>query len=109
MNFLTAANTFLRQVVRMQGLLLRPTRDVPNAVTAAAMRAANRIATDPKAPGFATVDELFADQDARPCARYARCPDSRGLQSDHKAWTPKRGALRRYRGACKKGERPMRD
>ena len=69
MNFLTAANMFLRQVVRMQGLLLRPTRDVPNAVTAAAMRAANRIATDPKAPGFATVDELFANQDARPCAR----------------------------------------
>jgi antitoxin component of RelBE/YafQ-DinJ toxin-antitoxin module len=55
---------FLRQAVRMQGLPFRPTRDVPNAVTAAAMLEADHIATDPEAQGFATVDELFADLDA---------------------------------------------
>ncbi len=64
MNFSTAVNIFLRQAVRMQGLPFRPTRDVPNAVTAAAMHEADRIATDPEAQGFATVDELFADLDA---------------------------------------------
>jgi 4-hydroxy-tetrahydrodipicolinate reductase len=40
MNFSTAVNIFLRQAVRMQGLPFRPTRDVPNAVTAAAMHEA---------------------------------------------------------------------
>ena len=37
MNFSTAVNTFLRQAVREQGLPFRPTRDVPNAETLAAM------------------------------------------------------------------------
>jgi DNA-damage-inducible protein J len=64
MNFTTAVNMFLRQAVRMQGLPFRPTCDVPNAETIAAMREADRIAADPEAQGFATVDELFADLDA---------------------------------------------
>jgi DNA-damage-inducible protein J len=64
MNFSTAVNTFLRQAVREQGLPFRPTRDVPNAETLAAMREADRIASDPDARGFASVDELFADLDA---------------------------------------------
>ena len=64
MNFSTAVNTFLRQAVREQGLPFKPTRDVPNAETLAAMREADRIANDPAAKGFATVDELFADLDA---------------------------------------------
>ena len=54
----------LRQAVREQGLPFRPTRDVPNAETLAAMREADRIANDPDAKGFASVDELFADLDA---------------------------------------------
>ena len=64
MNFSTAVNTFLRQAVREQGLPFRPTRDVPNAETLAAMREADRIAHDPNAVGFKSVDELFADLDA---------------------------------------------
>lgn len=64
MNFSTAVNTFLRQAVRDQGLPFRPTRDTPNAETLAAMQEAERIATDPSAKGFASVDELFADLDA---------------------------------------------
>lgn len=64
MNFSTAVNTFLRQAVREQGLPFRPTRDVPNAETLAAMREADRIANDPDVKGFATVDELFADLDS---------------------------------------------
>ena len=63
MNFSTAVNTFLRQAVREQGLPFRPTRDVPNAETLAAMREADRIANDPDAKGFKSVDELFADLD----------------------------------------------
>jgi DNA-damage-inducible protein J len=61
MNFSTAVNTFLRQAVREQGLPFRPTLDVPNAETLAAMREADRIAADPHARGYSTVDELFAD------------------------------------------------
>ena len=64
MNFSTAVNTFLRQAVREQGLPFRPTRDVPNAETLAAMREADRIATDPDAKGYSSVDELFAELDA---------------------------------------------
>jgi DNA-damage-inducible protein J len=64
MNFSTAVNTFLRQAVREQGLPFRPTRDVPNAETLAAMREADRIAADPDARGYSSVDELFADLDA---------------------------------------------
>ena len=64
MNFSTAVNMFLRQAVREQGLPFRPTRDVPNAETLAAMREADRIASDPDAKGFASVDELFANLDA---------------------------------------------
>ena len=64
MNFSTAVNTFLRQAVREQGLPFRPTRDVPNAETLAAMREADRIAADPDAKGYSSVDELFAELDA---------------------------------------------
>jgi DNA-damage-inducible protein J len=64
MDFTTAVNMFLRQAVRMQGLPFRPTCDVPNAETIAAMREADRIAADPEAQGFASVDELFTDLDA---------------------------------------------
>ena len=39
-------------------------RDVPNAETLAAMREADRIASDPEAGGFTSVEELFADLDA---------------------------------------------
>ena len=64
MNFSTAVNMFLRQAVREQGLPFRPTRDVPNAETLAAMREADRIATDPNVQGFTSVDDLFADLDS---------------------------------------------
>lgn len=64
MNFSTAVNMFLRQAVREQGLPFRPTRDVPNAETLAAMREADRIATDPNVQGFTSVDDLFEDLDA---------------------------------------------
>jgi DNA-damage-inducible protein J len=64
MDFTTAVNMFLRQAVRMQGLPFRPTCDVPNAETIAAMREADHIAADAEAQGFASVDELFADLDA---------------------------------------------
>ncbi|MDO4537981.1 MAG: type II toxin-antitoxin system RelB/DinJ family antitoxin [Coriobacteriales bacterium] len=64
MNFSTAVNIFLRQAVREQGLPFRPTRDVPNAETLAAMREADLIAADPEARGFSSVDELFDELDA---------------------------------------------
>lgn len=64
MNFSTAVNTFLRQAVREQGLPFTSTRDVPNAETRAAVREADRIAVDPNAESFSTVDALFADLDS---------------------------------------------
>jgi DNA-damage-inducible protein J len=64
MNFSTAVNTFLRQAVREQGLPFRPTRDIPNAETLAAMREADSIAADPDAKSYSSVDELFAELDA---------------------------------------------
>lgn len=64
MSFSTAVNVFLRQAVREQGLPFRLTRDVPNAETIAAMREADRIAADPNAKSYTSVDELFADLDA---------------------------------------------
>lgn len=64
MNFSTAVNTFLRQAVREQGLPFRPTRDIPNAETLAAMREADRIAADSNAQGYTSVDDLFEELNA---------------------------------------------
>lgn len=64
MNFSTAVNVFLRQAVREQGLPFCHTRDVPNAETLAAMREAERIASDPDAKTYDSVDELFAELDS---------------------------------------------
>ena len=64
MNFSTAVNTFLRQAVREQGLPFKPSRNVTNADTRAAMIEADRIATDPNAPSYHSVDDLFEDLDA---------------------------------------------
>lgn len=64
MNFSTAVNTFLRQAVREQGLPFKPSRNVPNADTRAAMIEADHIAADPNAHGYHSADELFEDLDA---------------------------------------------
>lgn len=64
LNFSTAVNMFLRQAVRDQGLPFRPTRDVPNAITVAAIREADRVASDPDAKSYRSVDDLFDDLDS---------------------------------------------
>lgn len=60
----TAMTMFLRQAVRRQGIPFEVSRDVPNAETVAAMKEAERIAHDPNAKGYSSIDELFRDLNA---------------------------------------------
>lgn len=61
MNLSTAFNVFVRQAIRVQGMPFEIVRETPNAETVAAMREAERVAHDPKARRFKTVDALVKD------------------------------------------------
>ena len=64
MNLSTAFNIFVRQSLRVGGIPFTITTETPNAITVSAMLEAERIANDPKAQKFSSVDELFAELDA---------------------------------------------
>lgn len=54
----TAINIFLRQAVREEGIPFEITREVPNAETIAAIEEGRRMAHDPNAKSYASVEEL---------------------------------------------------
>ena len=58
MNMTTAVNLFLRATVRENGLPFDLKLDDPNAKTAAAIEEGRRIAFDPSAVGYHSIDEL---------------------------------------------------
>ena len=64
MNLSTAFNIFVRQSLRVGGIPFTITTDTPNSTTVSAMLEAERIAKDPNAQKFSSVDELFAELDS---------------------------------------------
>lgn len=58
MNMSTAVNVFLRQAIRVNGLPFEVKADEPNAVTKAAFEEGKKLATDPKAKGYRSMDAL---------------------------------------------------
>lgn len=63
MDMTTAINIFLRQAIRNNGLPFEPTLNYPNSATLAALAEGDRLAKNPKAKRFASVDDLFEDLD----------------------------------------------
>lgn len=62
LNMTSAINMFLRQAVRDQAIPFRVCKyPQPNATTLAAMREAERLAHDPNAKTFSSVEELLKD------------------------------------------------
>lgn len=62
LNMTSAINMFLRQAVRDQAIPFRVCKyPQPNATTLAAMREAERLAHDPNAKMFSSVEELLKD------------------------------------------------
>jgi len=64
MTMTTAVNVFLRQAVREQALPFTVSRERPNAELRAAMEEGERIAHDPNAPTYHSMDELKASLEA---------------------------------------------
>lgn len=64
MNLSTAFNIFVRQSLRVGGIPFMITTEAPNAITVSAMLEAERIANDPNAQKFSSVEELFAELDS---------------------------------------------
>ena len=58
LNLTTAFNIFLRQAVRMQAIPFTISRGLTNKATLAAMREAERIASDSTVPAFASREDL---------------------------------------------------
>ena len=56
-----AMNIFLHQALIVHGLPFEVKKEHPNRTTLAAMEEANRLAEDPKARRFSSVDELMED------------------------------------------------
>jgi hypothetical protein len=54
---------------------------MPNAEMEANMFEPGLMAADHEPQGFATIDELFANLDAWPCALHARYPVKRGCET----------------------------
>ena len=62
LNMTSAISMFLRQAVREQAIPFRVCKyPQPNATTLAAMREAERLAHDPNAKTFSSVEELLKD------------------------------------------------
>ncbi|MBP5638719.1 MAG: type II toxin-antitoxin system RelB/DinJ family antitoxin [Victivallales bacterium] len=65
LNMTSAISLFLHQAVCDQAIPFRICKyPKPNATTIAALREAERLARDPNAKTYTTVDELFKDLDA---------------------------------------------
>lgn len=64
MNMSTAFNVFIRQAIREGGLPFQVSTKFPNTETIAAMKEAERIASDPSAKRFSNVEDLMADLDS---------------------------------------------
>ena len=60
LNMSTAVNIFLRQAIRQGGLPFEVKLDVPNEVTAAAIREGRDIIKDGRAQGYKNMDDLRA-------------------------------------------------
>ncbi len=63
LSFSAAVTIFLKQVVRTGSIPFALVANRPNRETRAALREAERLAGDPSAQTFATVDDLFRDLD----------------------------------------------
>lgn len=63
MSLSTAITVFLRQSVREGGMPFTPSFEVPNKETIEAIEEGERIAHDPNAKTYDSVEELFADMD----------------------------------------------
>ena len=61
MNLTTAFNIFVRQALREGRIPFEISLNQPNAETIAAMKEAERIATDTSVKGYTDMDKLFAD------------------------------------------------
>ena len=64
LSFSAAVTLFLKQVVRTGSIPFALVANRPNRETRAALQEAERLADDPSAQTFATVDDLFRDLDA---------------------------------------------
>ena len=60
LNMTTAVNMFLRSTIRENGIPFDLKLEVPNDVTAAAIEAGRRIASDPDVKGYTDINELKA-------------------------------------------------
>lgn len=60
LNMSTAVNIFLRQAIRQGGLPFEVKLDIPNEITAAAIREGRDIIKDGNAPGYKDMDDLRA-------------------------------------------------
>ena len=58
LNMTTAVNMFLKVVIRENGIPFPLKLDVPNEATAAAIEEGRRIAADPKARGYTSMEAL---------------------------------------------------
>lgn len=63
LNMTTAVNMFLRASIRENGIPFDLKIDVPNKTTASAIEEGHRIAADPAAKGYRSIDELKAALD----------------------------------------------
>jgi len=63
LNMTTAINMFLRTVIREQRIPFELKMDVPNAKTIEAIEEGRKIARDPNAKGYRSMDELKAALD----------------------------------------------
>lgn len=61
MNLTTAFNIFVRQSLREGGIPFMITTETPNKETVSAMLEAERIARDPSAKGYTSMDDLIAE------------------------------------------------
>ena len=61
MNLSTAFNIFVRQSLRVGGIPFTITTETPNAITVSAMLEAQRIAKDPDAKAYDSLNDLFKE------------------------------------------------
>lgn len=64
LNMTTAVNMFLRTTIRENGIPFSLKLDVPNEVTAAAIKEGRRIAADSSVKGYKNMDDLRAALEA---------------------------------------------
>ena len=63
LNMSTAINMFLRQTIRVNGIPFELKLDVPNEITAAAIKEGRELAYDKSAKGYKNMDDLMAALD----------------------------------------------